>query len=189
MIIVCSLSDFSYVCDNIKPSHAISVIDPGFEPSTPQGVENHLKLGFDDIINIDDQGPLYRVPGKNSHIDQKLFNEKDALSIVNFINTWNNTKPIVIHCWCGVSRSMATATYIMCKLDDSNIDRNVRYIRSIAPHANPNTLMLYLFDKLLKTNNKISKSFKKYSHSMSYDCETNFAPVTIFDINDMKNFK
>ena len=32
--VICSLSDFNNVCDSIKPSHAISVIDPGFEPAT-----------------------------------------------------------------------------------------------------------------------------------------------------------
>ena len=189
MIIVCSLSDFPNVCENIKPSHAISVIDPGFEPPTPKGVSYHLKLGFDDIVSITDDGPLYRVPGKNSHIDQTLFTEKDALSILEFVNTWNSELPIVVHCWCGISRSMATATYIMCSLDNSDVDKNVRYIRNVAPHANPNKLMLSFFEKILNTEDKISQSFEKYPYSNTYDCEYNFAPVTIFDINDMKNFK
>ena len=188
MIIVCSLSDFSNVCESSKPTHAISVIDPGFEPKTPEGVSHHLKLGFDDIVNISDEGPLYRVPGKNSHIKQTLFNEKNALSIFDFVNTWNGKSPIVIHCWCGISRSMATATYVMCSLDNSNIDRNIRYIRKIAPHANPNKLMLFFFEKILKTGDKILKTFEKYPYSKTYDCEYNFAPITIFDINEMKNY-
>ena len=54
MIVVCSLSEFSNVCESINPSHAISVIDPGFEPTTPKGVSNHLKLGFDDIVNMEE---------------------------------------------------------------------------------------------------------------------------------------
>ncbi len=189
MIVVCSLSDFNNVCDSIKPSHAISVIDPGFEPNTPRGVSNHLKLGFDDIINISDDGPLYRVPGKNSHIEQTLFSESNALSIVEFVNSWKQEKPIVIHCWCGISRSMATATYIMCFNEKKNIDRNIRYIRKIAPHANPNKLMLSFFEKILRTNDEITKGFDKYPYETSYDCENNFAPITIFDINDMKKYK
>ena len=83
---------------------------------------------------------------------------------------------------------MATATYVMCNLNKTNIDRNVRYIRNIAPHANPNKLMLSFFEKILKTQDQISESFAKYPYSKTYDCEYNFAPVTIFDINDMKNF-
>ena len=189
MIVVCSLSDFNNVCDSIKPSHAISVIDPGFEPNTPSGVSNHLKLGFDDIINISDDGPLYRVPGKNSHIEQTLFSESNALSIVEFVNSWKQEKPIVIHCWCGISRSMATATYIMCFNEKQNIDRNIRYIRKIAPHANPNKLMIKLFEDSLKLNNKITNAYKKYPHTKAYDCSSNFAPITLFNINEMKDFK
>ena len=88
MIIVCSLSDFPNVCKSVKPSHAISVIDPGFEPSTPDNVSNHLKIGFDDIVTISDQGALYRVPGKNSHIKQTLFTEKNAKLIAEFVKNW-----------------------------------------------------------------------------------------------------
>ena len=52
MIIVCSLSDLENVCESIKPKYVISVIDPGYAPETPNGVSKHLKLGFDDIIEI-----------------------------------------------------------------------------------------------------------------------------------------
>jgi len=189
MIVVCSLSDFENVCESIKPTHAISVIDPGFEPKTPKGVANHLKLGFDDIVSISDKGPLYRIPGQNSHIEQTLFTEKNAKTIADFVDTWNPDNSIVIHCWCGISRSMATATYTMFNIDKSNIDRNIRYIRNIAPHANPNKLMLSYFENLLKTEGKISKSYNNYPYSKTYDCEYNFAPITLFDINDMKEFR
>ena len=46
MIIVCSLSDLSNVCESIQPKYLISVIDPGYAPETPKGVKNHLKLGI-----------------------------------------------------------------------------------------------------------------------------------------------
>tara|TARA_Y100000590_G_C15634462_1_gene982407 strand:- start:582 stop:1151 length:570 start_codon:yes stop_codon:yes gene_type:complete len=188
MIIVCSLSDLKNVCESVKPSHLVSVIDPGFEPKTPKGINHHLKLGFDDIVSINDNGPLYRLPGQDNTKEQILFDENKCLSVVNFLKTWKLDKPIVIHCWCGVSRSMATATYLMCSLDIFNIDRNIRYIRNLAPHANPNKLMLSYFEKKLGTNNQISLAFEKYPNSISYDCEYNFAPVTIFDIKDMKEF-
>ena len=188
MIIVCSLSDFKDVCESVKPSHAISVIDPGYEPDTPMGINHHLKLGFDDIISISDKGPLYRLPGDINPKKQTLFTENNANSVASFLKTWTNDQPIVIHCWCGVSRSMATATYLMCSIDSSKIERNVRYIRSIAPHANPNKLMLTFYEKILNTSGKISSSFDKYPYSNTYDCEYNFAPVSIFDIDDMKEF-
>ena len=95
----------------------------------------------------------------------------------------------VIHCWCGVSRSMATATYLLCKEDLKNIDRNVQYIRSIAPHANPNKLLINLFEKYLNIKNEISKAYQKYPYTKVYDCSSNFAPITLFNIQEMKDFK
>tara|TARA_B100000427_G_scaffold287474_1_gene262108 strand:- start:2114 stop:2677 length:564 start_codon:yes stop_codon:yes gene_type:complete len=187
MIIVCSLKDLETVCSSVKPSHVISVIDPGFAPKTPQGVKKHLKLGFDDIINISPDNNIFRLNSDNS--PQVLPNQDHVQSIVDFTNSWDSISPIVVHCWCGVSRSMATATYLMCKYDNSDIDRNIRYIRSLAAHANPNKLLINFFEKSLNLNDKITRAFIKYPHTKSYDCSLNFAPITIFSLNDMKEFQ
>lgn len=189
MIVVCSLSDFKGVCESVKPTHAITVIDPGFEPDTPSSVKYHLKLGFDDIVSINDKGPIYRLPGQEDNNYQKLFTKENSISVFNFLKKWDSNSNIVIHCWCGVSRSMATASFLLCSLDKSNIDRNIRYIRSVAPHAKPNKLMLNFYEDLLKTNGEISKSFEKYPSTTAYDCENNFAPITLFDVVEMKEFK
>ena len=187
MIVVCSLKDLENVCENINPSHVISVIDPGYAPSTPKGVSKHLILGFDDITKISPNNQIYRL--NSDKIPQQLPTSKDAESIIDFADSWNQNAPIVIHCWCGVCRSMATATYFLCREDISNIDRNVRYIRSIAPHANPNRILLNLFEVSLDLKNKISSAYERYPHTNAYDCSINFAPVTIFNINDMKKYK
>ncbi len=189
MIVVCSLADFENVCESIKPSHAISVIDPGFEPNTPKNVKHHLKIGFDDIVSINDSGPIYRLPGQENGNIQTLFTKENSIAVYNFLKNWDSNSNIVIHCWCGISRSMATAAFLLCSLDKSNIDRNVRYIRSVAPHAKPNKLMLSFYEEILKTKGEISNSFDKYPTTKAYDCEINFAPITLFDIVDMKNFQ
>ena len=43
-------------------------------------------------------------------------------SIEKFTDNWGVGDDIVIHCWCGVSRSMATATYLMCKKNIKDIE-------------------------------------------------------------------
>ena len=50
-------------------------------------------------------------------------------------------------------------------------------------------LLIKLFEKSLNLDNKISESYKKYPYTKVYDCSSNFAPITLFDINDMKDFK
>ena len=109
--------------------------------------------------------------------------------IEKFTVNWNVSEDIVIHCWCGVSRSMATATYLMCKKNIKDIDNNIKYIRSIAPHANPNKLLIKLFEKKLNIEGEITKSFEKYPYTQTYDCSSNFAPITLFNYEEMINFK
>ena len=62
-------------------------------------------------------------------------------------------------------------------------------MRNIASHANPNKLMISLFEKYLGVKGKINDALKKYPYTVTYDCETNFAPVCIFKINELKKLK
>ena len=84
MIIVCSLDDLVSVCSSLKPEYLISVIDPGYEPETPQGVKNHLKLGFDDIIEISELNHIFR--NNLDKISQLLPNKKHIDSIIDFVD-------------------------------------------------------------------------------------------------------
>ncbi len=70
-----------------------------------------------------------------------------------------------------------------------DIDNNIKYIRSIAPHANPNKLLIKLFEKKLNIEGEITKSFEKYPYTQTYDCSSNFAPITLFNYEEMINFK
>ena len=42
--------------------------------------------------------------------------------------------------------------------------------------------MIFLSEK----NNQITETYSSYPPTVKYDCTVNFAPVTIFNINDMK---
>ena len=186
MIIVCSLSDVVNVCESVKPKYLISVIDPGYAPETPKFVQKHLKLGFDDIVKISPENHIFRL--NTDEIPQIPPNSSHIKSISEFTSEWNVGEDIVIHCWCGVSRSMATATYLMCKKNIENIDNNIKYIRFIAPHANPNKLLVKLFEENLGTNGQIAKSFEKYPYTKTYDCSSNFAPITLFKYEEMLGY-
>ena len=129
------------------------------------------------------------LPGIEISTDNSSPREMIVLNNKLYFTNWNTKDVTVIHCWCGVSRSMATATYLLCKGNLNNIDRNVQYIRSIAPHANPNKLLINLFEKYLNLKNEISKAYQKYPYTKVYDCSSNFAPITLFNIEEMKVFK
>ena len=44
------------------------------------------------------------------------------------------------------------------------------------------------FNDSLKLDNQMTQAFSDYPHTKAYDCSINFAPITIFNINDMKGF-
>ena len=76
-----------------------------------------------------------------------------------------------------------SATFKGQKSEQNNIESNIKYIRSIAPHANPNKLMISMFEKNLNIEGKILNSLKKFPYTVNYDCDTNFAPISIFNID------
>ena len=187
MIIVSSLQDFKNAVDKYKAKYLISVIDPGFIPKTPNNISHHLKLSFDDIIEIKNENSIHRNYNDNQTFyqnepisNQILPNIDHVQQIVDFVSKWDGFSPIVIHCWCGVSRSMATAIYIIFKMNPNNVESNIKYIRSKAPHANPNKLMISMFENLLNIPGEINNGFKNYPNTVKYDCENNFAPITKF---------
>ena len=65
----------------MNPSHVISVIDPGYAPETPPGVSNHLKLGFDDIIEVNPKNQIFRL--NTDEIPQLPPNQDHINSIKN----------------------------------------------------------------------------------------------------------
>ena len=91
MIIVCSLKDLETVCKSVKPSHLISVIDPGYAPNTPNGVKNHLKLGFDDITEVNSNNHIFRpVTFVNSKVGLEKYFKILSLKYIEFKQTQLN---------------------------------------------------------------------------------------------------
>jgi predicted protein tyrosine phosphatase len=106
--------------------------------ATPRGFapERHLKLGLNDIADpLAGESP----PGRD-HIDRLLA----------FSRGWEGKQPLLIHCWAGISRSMASAYTVLC--DRLGPGREVEIalaIRRRAAHANPNQLLVRHADEAL----------------------------------------
>ena len=106
------------------------------EPQAGFPAEQHLRIGVNDII---DPAAGTAPPGRQ-HIDQLLA----------FSRTWDASRPMVIHCWAGISRSMASAFTILCDRLGPNREIEVaRAMRSRAPHAQPNRLLVQHADDAL----------------------------------------
>jgi predicted protein tyrosine phosphatase len=143
-LLVTPLSALPDALSEHAPSHLVSLLSPEHMIQTPDGfpAERHLKIGVNDIA---DPAAGTAPPGR-SHVD----------ALLEFSRGWDARRPMVIHCWAGISRSMASAFTILC--DRLGPDREIeiaRAIRARAPHAQPNRLIVSHADQALNRGGRM----------------------------------
>jgi predicted protein tyrosine phosphatase len=137
-ILVTPLSGLEGAIKAHTPSHIVTLLSPEHMIETPFGfaANRHLKLGVNDIA---DPEAGDNPPGRD-HIDRLLA----------FGRGWDAQKPLLIHCWAGISRSMASAFAILCdRLGPGREMEIALAMRREAAHANPNRLLVRHADEAL----------------------------------------
>lgn len=119
------------------PSHLITLLGEAYMIGTPTGIaeDRHLRLTMSDVVD--------------SSVDEAP-SEKHVLDLLTFARQWTADAPMLVHCWAGVSRSMAATFAILC--DRLGPDREFQIARAMrlrAPHADPNRLFVRFADKVL----------------------------------------
>jgi predicted protein tyrosine phosphatase len=136
-IYVCSLDEMPTQVRRLRPGRLISLLPDREQPSCPREIatSNHLRVIVRDCDNPDD-GP--DAPARH-HIQ----------TLVEFVRATPPDASILIHCLAGISRSPAAALIAMV-LDAPGREHDAAlHMRTIAPHALPNRLMVALADDLL----------------------------------------
>ena len=138
LFIVCGLDKVDQVIAERRPSHMITLLDPASMIETPAGFapDRHLRLGLNDIAEP---------------IDGMVLPGEDAVArILAFGRSWNETAPMLIHCWAGISRSTASAFTLACERSPDADERAIAMaMRRAAPHAHPNRRIVALADDML----------------------------------------
>lgn len=136
MIVVAPLHELDAAIARWRPSHIVSLASPGAEAARlPQGVDI-LRLTFHDIAA--------------PRADLTAARREDVESLLAFGRTWRGERPLLVHCWAGVSRSPAAAYAIACaRADRGREDDLARTLREAAPFATPNPHFVRLADDLL----------------------------------------
>jgi predicted protein tyrosine phosphatase len=137
-LIVCGLAEASRVIAERRPSHMVSLLDPSSMIATPLGIraERHLKLGVNDI-SIPTEG---LVPP----------NEEVVLNLLEFSRSWDESAPMLVHCWAGISRSTAAAFVIACDKSPAADERALAMaMRRASRHASPNRRIVTLADDIM----------------------------------------
>jgi predicted protein tyrosine phosphatase len=122
----------------------VTLLSPPHMIETPDGflAARHLRLGVNDVA---DPAAGTHPPGRD-HID----------ALLDFSRSWDGQSPFLIHCWAGVSRSMASAFTVLCdRLGPDHEIEIARAIRRRAPHAAPNTLLVAHADAALGRNGRM----------------------------------
>lgn len=132
------------------PSHVITLLSPEYMIETLEDIEQgcHLRLGVDDVADAS----AAPTPPTEQHVARLL----------DFARTWDARSPILVHCWAGISRSMAAAYSILCDRAGPGSERKIaREIRARAPHADPNGLIVEHADKALGRNGRMVSAVRE----------------------------
>lgn len=117
-----------------RPSHLVTLASPGAEAAFD--AEHRLDLRFNDIA-VPHEG---LVAPSLEHVE----------ALLAFADGWSGARPLLIHCWAGVSRSTAAAYAIACARTAPGREAEwAARLRDAAPTATPNPLIIALADRLL----------------------------------------
>ena len=139
-IIVCPLRHVPEVAAARRPSHLISLLDPIYIETVPTPPDlpghRHLRLAVDDISEP--------APGMTAP------EEHHVIRILDFGRDWDETRPLLVHCWAGISRSTAAAFILACERNPHAPERDIALrLRSVSSTASPNRLLVAQADDLL----------------------------------------
>ena len=137
-IYVCPLSRIPATVRSTGARSMVTLISKGTPVPRPDEVEEsrHLYVPISDITEAM-EGQI--LPAA-IHVEQ----------VLEFVRGWDQSLPLVIHCYAGISRSTAAAFIAACALDETRSERDIaRELRRRSPTATPNRLLVEVADGLL----------------------------------------
>ena len=137
MIHVSSLSGLADVAGALPAFDLLTLLSPSAEPRDCRALSpaRHLRLAFHDITALT---PDLIAP--------------DAVTlqaILDFGREAVPERPLLVHCWAGISRSSAAAYAIACDRNPGFENEIADELRRRSPVVTPNKLMVQLADDLL----------------------------------------
>ena len=138
MIHVCSLSRLHRTVEETGARHVVTLLKDTDLVQRPECIleTNHLILGMDDITDALDG---YVVPC-----------EEHVTKLLTFVRGWDRAKPIVVHCYAGISRSTAGAYVTACALNPNRNELAIaQELRRLSATAFPNPRIVAIADRML----------------------------------------
>ncbi|MCW5716148.1 MAG: protein tyrosine phosphatase [Bauldia sp.] len=143
---VCSLPLLEPTATASGASHLVTIVDVGTPVRRPAVIppDRHLFLGFHDMTI---GGPGVLLPAEH-HI-------RTLLEFVQ--DDWDRERPLLVHCYAGVSRSTAAAFITVCASRPDRDEAEIAaFLRKSSPTAFPNPLMVAIADRMLGREGRMS---------------------------------
>ena len=166
-LIVGPLAEVAFLCREHRPSHLVSWLSPlDLAPEIAAGLapDERLHLASHDVCAPG--GGLE--PPTLAHVAELLA----------FAAGWTGARPLLVHCWAGVSRSTAAAYAIACcKRPDLAEADLARRLRRLAPTATPKPLIVELADDLLGRGGRMARAVERIGRG----ADTAFGTPFVFE--------
>lgn len=142
-IFVCSLEAMPSLVGALRPGRLVSLLPPQEQPATPPEIpaSRHHRVEIDDITE--------------ARPDQILPERGHVGDLIDFLQDWRDERPLLVHCFAGISRSMAAALIALAVDSPGREMEAARILRTAAPHAHPNRRMIALADELLACGGRL----------------------------------
>jgi predicted protein tyrosine phosphatase len=164
MLIISPLSDVPVVIEALKPSHMVSLLDPGHTIARPS------TIGEDAWLRLDLHDIHFDTPGMVAP------SEAAVRRLLAFAELWDETAaPMLIHCLAGISRSTASAFIVACAkhphIDETAIALQMRDANAV---AFPNRALVAHADRLLGRGGRMIAGVEAMGHTDMRAMQTPF---------------
>lgn len=147
---VCPLCHLERTVATTGASHVVTLINAATAVERPAAIpaERHLTLCLSDIVE-----PLdgHILPGAE-HVER----------LIEFVSGWERERPLVIHCWAGISRSTAAAFVTACALMPNRSEALLAStLRAASPMATPNRRIVAVADEILGRGGRMVSAIER----------------------------
>ncbi|MDR6101891.1 putative protein tyrosine phosphatase [Agrobacterium larrymoorei] len=168
-IVVSPLSRIGEMAVRHKAREMITLIakEQTFHRPAVIAAERHLTLQMNDIAF---KGTDTLIAPDDAHV----------LQLIEFAREWDQTAPLLVHCWMGVSRSPAAAVVAALALyPDQDETALARRLRTVSPYSTPNARIIEIGDRLLDRRGRLVKAIKAIGRGADTDGNVPFVlPLT-----------
>ncbi|WJH39494.1 tyrosine phosphatase family protein [Aliirhizobium terrae] len=164
-IIVCPLASIAETAVRNGAREMVSLIAEKQDFHRPGVIraDRHLKLAMNDI-GFAGTGGL--IAPSEAHV----------ADLIDFVREWDQSAPLIVHCWMGVSRSPAAAAISILALQPDEDDFALaKRLRKVAPHATPNTRLIEIGDRMLGRGGRLVEAMKTIGRGAETDGRASFS--------------